>query len=191
VRDSFIGRSRLKHRRGSGARTGFASGQNRRPCTPFVEELECRRVPAAPVVLSIDRASPVGPNTSASSVTFAVTFSEPVTGVEAANFVVATTGLSSDAPQVTGSGSDYSVTVDGIAGGDGVGLNLVDNGSIRDVDGNPLSESDVRPEFQNQILSPMPCAIRFFRDRGFRSPMRRPVFPRFFRPNGALRETNM
>jgi hypothetical protein len=147
----------LKRLRASGADlcAGLSTNRRHRRGAPLVEELECRRVPAAPIVLSIDRASPAGPNTSDSSVTFAVTFSEPVTGVDAADFVVATTGfVSSNAPQVTGSGSDYSVTVDGIAGGGVLGLNLVDNGSIRDVDGNTLSKADARAEFQSQMLFP-------------------------------------
>jgi hypothetical protein len=146
----------LKRLRASGAGlcAGLSTNRRHRRGAPLVEELECRRVPAAPVVLSIDRASP-GPNTSASSVTFAVTFSESVTGVDAADFVVAPTGfVASASPQVTGSDSVYSVSVSGITGRGALGLNLVDNGSIRDLDGNPLSKADARAEFQNQMLFP-------------------------------------
>ena len=41
---------------------------------------------------SINRTNPVGPATNATSVTFTVTFSEPVTGVDPSDFQLATTG---------------------------------------------------------------------------------------------------
>src|SRR5205823_2422740 len=46
----------------------------------------------APFVQSINRTTPPGPNTGSSSVTFTATFSEAVTGVDASDFAVVTTG---------------------------------------------------------------------------------------------------
>jgi len=66
-----------------------------------------------------------------------------VTGVVADDFVaVPLGGASYTAPLVVaGSGASYTVTVNGIAGGGTLGLNLVDNGAIHDLAGNPLQSS--------------------------------------------------
>ena len=72
--------------------------------------------------------------TSASSVQFAVNFSEPVTGVDASDFRVVRSGAtSSTSLSVSGGGSSYTVTVGGISGAGTLGLNLIDNDSIRDI----------------------------------------------------------
>jgi FG-GAP-like repeat len=93
-----------------------------------------------PYVISINRAS-ANP-TNASTVRFTVTFSEAVTGVDSSDFQVATTGtVASTLVQVVPvSASVYTVTVSGITGGGTLGLNLVDNGSIHDLAGNPLTQ---------------------------------------------------
>jgi len=54
--------------------------------------MEWRFAPAAPVALSIDRATPALPNTSAASVVYAVAFDQSVTGVDAADFKVTSNG---------------------------------------------------------------------------------------------------
>src|SRR4029079_8765923 len=71
----------------------------------------------APFVQSINRTTPPGPVTSATSVTYTVTFSESVTGVDASDFqVVATGSVATTQPVVvSGSGAVYAVTVHGIA----------------------------------------------------------------------------
>jgi FG-GAP-like repeat len=109
-----------------------------------------------PSVASINRTTPVGPVTNASSVTYTVTFSEPVTGVDPADFQLAL------GPSVTGtitqvtpsSGAVYSVTVSGISGNGTLGLNLVDNGSIHDLAGNPLTQQNAQAAFQAQHPPP-------------------------------------
>jgi membrane-bound inhibitor of C-type lysozyme len=94
---------------------------------------------ALPTVLSITGTNPAEATTSASSVTYTVTFSEPVTGVDPGDFSLALNGVSATTPVVvSGSGSLYTVTINGITGDGTLGLNLVDNGSIRDALGNPL-----------------------------------------------------
>ena len=75
---------------------------------------------------------------------YTVTFSEAVTGVTAGDFAVVTSGsvTASSPVTVSGTGSVYTVTVNGVSGTGTLGLNLVDNGTIRDADGNPLLPSN-------------------------------------------------
>ncbi len=96
--------------------------------------------PIAPSVLSINGATPANLITGATTVVYAVTFSEPVLNVDPSDFIVAKTGTVSVASplMVSGSNADYTVTVSGISGSGSLRLNLVDNGSIRDPAGNRL-----------------------------------------------------
>ena len=98
---------------------------------------------ADPVVLSIDGAAPALGTPSASSLSYTVTFSEAVSGVNLSDFVLATTGTAAGTvTQVTPvSTSVYDVTVAGITGVGSLGLNLVDNGTIHDLAGNPLGQA--------------------------------------------------
>src|SRR5579862_9434358 len=109
---------------------------------------------AFPSVVSINRATPGGPISNASTVSFTVTFSEAVTGVDPTDFKLATTGtVGSNLTQVTPvSSTVYTVTVSGITGNGTVGLNLVDDGSIRDAAGNPLTLNNAPASFQNQAI---------------------------------------
>jgi hypothetical protein len=76
--------------------------------------------------------------TNAASVQFRVDFSEVVTGVDAGDFQVAGSGaVTSGAVSVAGSGASYTVTADGLGGAGTLGLNLIDDDSIRDVLTNP------------------------------------------------------
>ena len=101
----------------------------------FLRARDRRRAPTAS---SINR---TGTNpTNGSSVSYTVTFSESVTGVDATDFAVATTGSVTGASvgTVTGSGTTRTVTVSAGTGEGSVGLNLVDDDSIVDVAGNKL-----------------------------------------------------
>ena len=90
-----------------------------------------------PVVTAINRANPSP--TSAASVSFNVMFSESVTGVDATDFQLATTGVSgASLTSVSGSGGSYTVAVNTGSGNGTIGLNLVDNDSIADATGNRL-----------------------------------------------------
>jgi Tol biopolymer transport system component len=95
----------------------------------------------APTVVSITRADP-NP-TSAASVTFTVTFSKAVTGVDASDFALTTAGSLSgvSVTSVSGSGSTYSVTVSTGTGTGTLRLDVIDNDTIIDADGNPLGGS--------------------------------------------------
>jgi hypothetical protein len=89
-------------------------------------------------VLSITKADP--DPTSAATVHFTVTFSNPVTGVDTADFILIPSAglLATSITGVSGSGTTYTVTVSTGSGDGTLGLNLVDNDSIRDSALNPL-----------------------------------------------------
>lgn len=91
---------------------------------------------AAPTVTSITRTGSV---IATGPVTFKVTFSESVRGVDARDFTLAA-GAPTGARiiRVTGSGSTYTVTVNPGTGAGSVRLDLVDNNSIIDLAGNAL-----------------------------------------------------
>jgi len=90
-----------------------------------------------PAVDSIVRAS-TNP-TSAPSVNFAVTFSEPVTGVDVNDFALTALGVSGTfVSGVSGSGTTYTVTATTGSGNGTLRLDVVDNDTILDESGNPL-----------------------------------------------------
>jgi alpha-tubulin suppressor-like RCC1 family protein len=90
-----------------------------------------------PSVSSINRDS--AQNTAASSVTFTVTFSESVTGVDTGDFTItAATLTGTSVTSVTGSGSTRTVTVSTGTGSGSLRLDLADNNSIVDGFSNPL-----------------------------------------------------
>jgi len=106
-----------------------------------------------PSVTSITRSG--GNPTNANPLTFTVTFSEYVSGVDATDFVLATTGTISGATitGVSGGVNTYTVTVDPGTGAGTIGLNLVDNNSIVDGNANPLGGAGVSPPFVGQTFS--------------------------------------
>src|SRR5690242_2704136 len=91
-----------------------------------VELLERRWLLSAGVQ-SINRSVPVDQNTGSSSVTFTVTFNQAVTGVDASDFQVVTTGSVTASPTLfvaPVSTAVYNVGVFGISGSGTLGLNL-------------------------------------------------------------------
>ena len=105
-----------------------------------------------PYVQSINFGSPTGSIASGPSVTFIVTFDEAVSGVSSNSFQVVTTGNVTDANTVVTpvSGSVYNVKVTGIKGAGKLGLNLVDDGTIRDLAGNALTSTNANASFQSR-----------------------------------------
>ncbi|MDQ2105974.1 DUF4347 domain-containing protein, partial [Azospirillum isscasi] len=79
------------------------------------------------------------PAANASSVSFTVTFSESVTGVDTSDFTLATTGTAAGTiASVSGSGSSYTVTVNSVSGAGTLGLNLKSSGTgIQDTAATP------------------------------------------------------
>jgi hypothetical protein len=92
----------------------------------------------SPVVVSVMRAD-ANP-TNAASVNFKVSFSEPVSGVDASDFTLVTSGSLSGTSVTNVSGSDnvYVVSVNTGSQDGTISLNVKDDDSIVDVAGNPL-----------------------------------------------------
>jgi Tol biopolymer transport system component len=118
--------------------TNLISGDTNSTSDIFIHDKEDN---IAPTVVSITRADP-NP-TRAASVRFTVTFSEPVTGVDASDFALTTTGSLSgmSVTSVSGSGNTYSVTVSTGTGTGTLRLDVIDNDTIIDAAGNPLGGS--------------------------------------------------
>jgi hypothetical protein len=77
--------------------------------------------------------------TNAASVAFSVTFSKPVTGVDGSDFSLSAGGVTgASIGTVTGSGTTYTVTVNTGSGDGTIRLNVLDNNSIVDAEGQPL-----------------------------------------------------
>ena len=89
----------------------------------------------APTVQSVTRVGSTP--TGAATVRFTVTFSEPVTGVDATDFRAVAGGLggSTAVTAVTGSGTTYTVTVSTGTGDGTLGLYVIDDGSVTDAAG--------------------------------------------------------
>ena len=91
----------------------------------------------SPVISSITLASP-NP-TSATNVSFIVIFSEPVTDVDAGDLTLMLTGITgATITNISGSGTEYTVTVNTGSGNGTIRLDVVDDDSIRDAANNPL-----------------------------------------------------
>ncbi|NNJ10300.1 hypothetical protein EKD04_008165 [Chloroflexales bacterium ZM16-3] len=94
----------------------------------------------APSVISVARAG--ASPTNAASVDFTVTFNMPVSGVDASDFTLTTTGGQSGATisTVSGSGTTWTVPVNSMNSATGtIQLNLVDNDTIVTLDTVPVS----------------------------------------------------
>lgn len=95
--------------------------------------------PAPPSVSSINRAS-TDPTETGLSVSWTVTFSSSVTGVDATDFALVQAGgvSGTSITSVTGGGTSWTVTANTGTGTGTLGLNLVDNDSIIDAGSIPL-----------------------------------------------------
>jgi hypothetical protein len=92
---------------------------------------------SAPVVISILRTD--SHPTSAAIVHFSVTFSKPVSGVDASDFLLTTSGVSGAAlMEVLTSGNTFYVAVNTGTGNGTIRLDVMDNDSIVDSVGSPL-----------------------------------------------------
>ncbi len=106
-----------------------------------------------PTVVSIVRndANP----TAAPNVTWTVTFSESVTGVNTTDFILANTGLTNPTvSSATGSGTTWTVMASTGTGSGTLGLNLRDDDSIVDSFGNPLGGTNINNgNFTGQVYT--------------------------------------
>jgi Ca2+-binding RTX toxin-like protein len=93
---------------------------------------------SSPKVASITLANP-NP-TAASSINYTVTFNQSVTGVDASDFALTSSGISNASiAGVSGSGKTYNVEVKTGSGSGSLGLKLVDDDSIQNVVDTPLA----------------------------------------------------
>jgi predicted outer membrane repeat protein len=92
-----------------------------------------------PAVTAITRSSPPSSQTNASSVTFAVSFSEPLPVIDAGDFALGSTpGGTASIDGITASSSDTTVTVVGLTGDGPLDLDVSGDGTARDAAGNRL-----------------------------------------------------
>jgi CSLREA domain-containing protein len=92
-----------------------------------------------PPVFAIDSVRASISPTSAESVDFVVTFSEPVIGVDVSDFALTTTGVpGAVVSAVSGSGASYTVTVDTGSDSGTIRLDVLDDDSIVNAAGDPL-----------------------------------------------------
>jgi hypothetical protein len=91
----------------------------------------CLEISAAPRVTGITRLIPLNQNTNLNAVSYQVKFSVPVTGVDASDFSLFSTGgaVSGIIGTVSGSGDTYIVSVNNIAGDGDLRLNLNSSGT--------------------------------------------------------------
>ncbi|MBL1171703.1 MAG: hypothetical protein HND45_04665 [Chloroflexi bacterium] len=91
----------------------------------------------SPVINSITRAS--ASPTNASNIDFTVVFSESVTGVDASDFILTTSGVSgASITSVSGSGDTYTATVNTGSGDGTIRLDVSNSNTITDLASNPL-----------------------------------------------------
>jgi hypothetical protein len=103
---------------------------------PIISALSCRTPPIMPTVVS-SVAADANP-TNAASVNFTMTFSRYVSGVDASDFTLTTTGVTgASISTVNGSGTTYTVIVNTGSSNGTIRLDVIDDDSI--IDGiNPL-----------------------------------------------------
>ena len=116
----------------------------------------------APAVSSIERSNPSGAATDSQTLVYKVTFSEDVTGVDAADFVLSSgsTGEgnngASPVASISGSGSVYYVTVSAATDGT-YNIDLVSSGhGIADTASNPLTSTTPTGADQTYTVSTAP-----------------------------------
>lgn len=140
----------------TGNRTsGHTIGVDAMPITVYYS------VPSTLSVLSMTAADP-NPATSGTAVSWTVTFSDSVTGVDAADFALATTGVTgASISSVTGSGTTWTVTANSGSGTGTLGLNLIDNDTIVNGVGDKLGGTGIgNGNFTGDVYTieaPMSC----------------------------------
>jgi beta-lactamase superfamily II metal-dependent hydrolase len=103
-------------------------------------------IPFYPIVSSIVRTD--DNPTNLDSVNFIVSFSKPVTGINTSvpfsDFALTTTGVTGAyISALSGSGASYTVTVNTGSGSGTIGLDVVDDDSVRDGSNNPLGGNGI------------------------------------------------
>lgn len=129
---------------------GVASGTYTYRVTAVFRTWTAPSVPSPPVTVAVDTTPPAvtgivradlpATQTGNGDLRWTVTFSEAVTGVNAADFRLSATGLggSPGVTSVTGSGASYTVSASTGTGSGTLRLDLVDDDTVRDAAGNTL-----------------------------------------------------
>ncbi len=115
--------------------------------------------PQPPVVSSIALAS-TNPTLPATTVSWSVTFSTAVSGVDAADFALVMAGGAAGASitSVTGAGTTWTVTANTGTGGGTLGLNVVDDDTIIDTGGTALGGAGAgNGNFTGQVYTIFSC----------------------------------
>ncbi|MFG0255382.1 MAG: FG-GAP-like repeat-containing protein, partial [Rhodopirellula sp. JB053] len=116
---------------------------------------------SAPVVHSVERSS--DNPTAAHDVTFQVTFSESVTGVDVGDFGVTLNGVAdASVTDVSGSGDEYFVTVSTGTGSGTIGLEVLETATITDTEANVIGEGFVGGEVFTLNRRPARQITNFF-----------------------------
>ena len=115
--------------------------------TPTTDEEYTIDTAVPTVAITRDDANP----TNATSVIFSVDFSEDVTGVDAADFTLALSGVTANGTVTVGNAGDadastYTVTVDTIAGDGTLGLDIAGSNNITDVATNAVNTTPTTDE---------------------------------------------
>ena len=112
-----------------------------------------------PRLASIERYNPASQNTTSQSLIYRATFNESVTGVDASDFVLSLVRGNAGTGSITGisgSGSQYSVTVS--ASSDGTyNLDLVQNHGIKDLADNLLTDTAITGVDQTYTVNTVPA----------------------------------
>lgn len=114
------------------------SGNNNRDGSPFAREKHFSVIVIPPPIVVNSVPASTNP-TSADTVNFRVTFSRAVTGVDASDFALTTTGVSgATITNISGSGTTYTVTVNTGVNNGTIRLDVLDDDTIVDEDSYPL-----------------------------------------------------
>ena len=118
----------------------------------------------APVATSFTRKTPTGADTNADTLVFLATFSEDVTGVDAADFSASGTTGTISVSQVSASTYDVTISSGDLASLDGVvGLNLAAGQNIVDLVGNALPNNEPTTDETYSVDNTAPVATSFTR----------------------------
>ncbi len=140
----------------------FENGNNHRMIQVTISGIQTDTTP--PSITSILRSTTIPESTSATTLMFDVTFSEPVINVDAADFTVSGTGTGS-VSNISGSGSSYIVTVDVTSNSGTIGLDLVSNNhGIIDSAGIALADTSPDPDETYTIDTISPSLISITRN---------------------------
>ena len=133
----------------------FGNGNNHRMIQVTVSTILTDTT--APTLSSIERSNPPTENTDSQTLVYGVTFSESVTGVDAADFVISQYSTGTGSITLTGSDNVYYVTVSATQDGT-YNLDLVSSGhGITDESSNPLTDTTPTGEDHTYTVSTVPA----------------------------------